>query len=91
MTKQQSLGRILLGLYLMFLLLGSVTGCIATRDWVQTQLAPVQYQVTEVDNRLQRTTEQAELALKNLEHMRLEQRLVLGVQEGGALASIPSV
>jgi outer membrane protein OmpA-like peptidoglycan-associated protein len=81
-TKQKSLGKILFGLYLMFLLLGGATGCIATRDWVRTQLAPVQYQVTEVDTRLQRTTEQTEFALKNLEHLRLEQRLVLGAQEG---------
>jgi outer membrane protein OmpA-like peptidoglycan-associated protein len=53
---------------------------------VQTQLAPVRYQVTEVDDRLQHTTEQTELALKNLEHLRLEQRLVLGVQEGARFA-----
>lgn len=82
MTNQQKHRRILFELFLIYLLLGGGTGCIATRDWVQTQLAPVRYQVTEVDNRLQRTTEQTELALKNLEHLRLEQRLVLGVQEG---------
>lgn len=86
MTKQQKLSKILLDLCLICLLLGGATGCIATRDWVQTQLAPVRYQVTEVDDRLQHTTEQTELALKNLEHLRLEQRLVLGVQEGARFA-----
>jgi outer membrane protein OmpA-like peptidoglycan-associated protein len=85
-TKPQNLRRILLDLFLIVLLLGGATGCVATRDWVRTQLAPVSYQVTEVDNRLQRTTEQTELALKNLEHLRLEQRLVLGVQEGARFA-----
>ena len=85
-TNQQKHRRILFNLFLIFLLLGGTTGCVATRDWVQTQLAPVRYQVTEVDNRLQRTTEQTELALKNLEHLRLEQRLVLGVQEGARFA-----
>ena len=86
MTNQQKHRRILFDLFLIFLLLGGPTGCVATRDWVRTQLAPVRYQVTEVDNRLQRTTEQTELALKNLEHLRLEQRLVLGVQEGARFA-----
>jgi len=81
-TNQQQPRRILLGLFLIFLLLGGTTSCVATRDWVRTELAPIRYQVTEADNRLQRTTEQTELALKNLEHLRLEQRLVLGVQEG---------
>jgi outer membrane protein OmpA-like peptidoglycan-associated protein len=75
-----------LGLFLIFLLLGGTTNCVATRDWVRTELAPIRYQVTEADNRLQRTTEQTELALKNLEHLRLEQRLVLGVQEGARFA-----
>ena len=86
MTNQQQPRRILLGLFLIFLLLGGTPSCVATRDWVRTELAPIRYQVTEVDNRLQRTTEQTELALKNLEHLRLEQRLVLGVQEGARFA-----
>jgi len=85
-TNQQQPRRILLGLFLIFLLLGGTPSCVATRDWVRTELAPIRYQVTEVDNRLQRTTEQTELALKNLEHLRLEQRLVLGVQEGARFA-----
>jgi outer membrane protein OmpA-like peptidoglycan-associated protein len=85
-TKQQKHRRILFELFMIYLLLGGATGCIATRDWVQTQLAPVRYQVAEVDNRLQHTTEQTELALKNLEHLRLEQRLVLGVQDGARFA-----
>jgi len=84
--KLHNLRRILTGLFFIFFLLGGATGCVATRDWVRTQLAPVQYQVTEVDTRLQRTTEQTDLALKNLEHLRLEQRLVLGVQEGARFA-----
>ncbi|MDH3600155.1 MAG: OmpA family protein [Candidatus Tectomicrobia bacterium] len=86
MRKLHNLRRILTGLFFIFFLLGGATGCVATRDWVRTQLAPVQYQVTEVDTRLQRTTEQTDLALKNLEHLRLEQRLVLGVQEGARFA-----
>ena len=86
MTNQQQPRRILLGLFLIFLLLGGTPSCVATRDWVRTELAPIRYQVTEADNRLQRTTEQTELALKNLEHLRLEQRLVLGVQEGARFA-----
>jgi outer membrane protein OmpA-like peptidoglycan-associated protein len=84
------------------LLLG-VSGCVATRGWVQSQMTPLNGRVTEVESRLDQTETQhtettrrigevvthldqtetkAALALKNLEHLRLEQSLALGVKEG---------
>jgi outer membrane protein OmpA-like peptidoglycan-associated protein len=86
-----------------FLLLLSLSGCLATRGWVQEQMAPVTGQVAEVETRLDqteakttsvtqrmteidahlgRTTTKADLALRNLEHLRLEQSFVLGIKEG---------
>lgn len=85
------------------LLLLSASGCVATRGWVQEQMAPLNAQVTEVQTRLGQsetratqatgrmaevearlgqTAAKTDLALKNLENLRLEQRFVLGVKEG---------
>jgi outer membrane protein OmpA-like peptidoglycan-associated protein len=90
------------GFFLPLLLLG-VSGCIATQDWVQSQMTPLSERMTEVEARLGQTEAQtadatkhigavegqlgltetkAALALKNLEHLRLEQSLALGVKEG---------
>jgi outer membrane protein OmpA-like peptidoglycan-associated protein len=47
-----------------------------------TTLARVTGQVTQTATHLDQTTNKADLALKNLEHMRLERDFVLGVKEG---------
>lgn len=81
----------------------SLSGCIATRGWVQEQLAPVNGQIAKVEARVDKTdartahvsqrmaeteahlgqtTTKAELALKNLEHLRRDQNFVLGIKEG---------
>lgn len=84
--KPHSPGKRIHSLFLsLFLLLGA-SGCIATRGWVQEQITPLRGQVTEVETRLNHTETQAELALKNLEHLRLERHLVLGVNEGANFA-----
>ena len=85
------------------MLLPSISGCMATRGWVQKQITPIQQQLAEVEGRqdwtaatierltgqaaqtkmhLDKTTNKAELALKNLEHLRLERDFVLGVKDG---------
>jgi outer membrane protein OmpA-like peptidoglycan-associated protein len=75
------------------MLLPSMSGCIATRGWVQEQITPLQQQLAEVEGRQERTatqtarrldqtTNKADLALQNLEHLRLERDFVLGVKEG---------
>lgn len=95
-------------LLLTLLFLPGVSGCVASRSWVQTQMQPLQQEVAGVEDRLQQvegntaqvttrvaaldtrlgqTAAQAELALNNLEHLRLEQNLMLGIQEGTTFAS----
>ena len=101
--RLQRFGRGIDVLLLSLSLLVGASGCIATRGWVQKQIAPISNQVSEVDTRLRQTEKQtedttgrmagveaqlgqtdtkAELALKNLENLHLEQRFVVGVQEG---------
>jgi outer membrane protein OmpA-like peptidoglycan-associated protein len=106
-VRPQSLGRGIYALALSQFLLVGVSGCVATRGWVQEQITPLSRQVMEVDTRvrqteaktdgamgriaeidaqLNQTKSQAELAFKNLENLRLEQRFVLGVHEGATFA-----
>jgi outer membrane protein OmpA-like peptidoglycan-associated protein len=87
--KTQRMRRSIRTMCLGLCLLLSASGCIATRGWVQEQMAPLGRQVAEVETRLSQTeadaasgTQQAELALKNLENLHLEQHFVLSVQEG---------
>jgi outer membrane protein OmpA-like peptidoglycan-associated protein len=61
-------------IFILFVL-ASISGCVATRGWVYEQLIPMEQRLGAVDTR-------TELALKNLENLRLEQHLVLGEQEG---------
>jgi outer membrane protein OmpA-like peptidoglycan-associated protein len=60
--------------FILFILTG-ISGCVATRGWVYEQLILMEQRVDDVDTR-------TELALQNLENLRLEQHLVLGGQEG---------
>ncbi len=87
--KAQSPRRRVYTLLLGVILLVGASGCVATRGWVHQQMAPLSQQVSEVEARLGQTEAntnramgRAELALKNLENLRLEQHFVLGVQDG---------
>lgn len=68
-----------LGILLIFILTG-ISGCVATRGWVYDQIIPMEQRLSDVDTR-------TELALKNLENLRLEQHLVLGEREGTNFAT----
>jgi outer membrane protein OmpA-like peptidoglycan-associated protein len=67
------------------LLLG-LSGCVATQGWVQKQLAPLQGRVAQVETHLEQTETKADLALKNLEHLRLEPQAMLRIKEGANFA-----
>jgi outer membrane protein OmpA-like peptidoglycan-associated protein len=60
-------------------LLFTVNGCIATRNWVQDQLNPI-------TGRLNNTDAKADRALAGLQNLRLEQRLVLDSGNGPTFA-----
>src|SRR5215470_1449509 len=49
-------------------ILACASGCVATRDWVRSQLDPV--------------NAKADQALAGLEHLQLEKKMVLGMKEG---------
>jgi len=53
----------------------------------ETRATQATGRMTEVEARLGQTAVKADLALKNLEHLRLEQRFVLGVKEGVSFAT----
>jgi outer membrane protein OmpA-like peptidoglycan-associated protein len=49
---------------------------------VETRIGQTETKTTSVETHLHQTTNKAELALRNLEHLRLEQSFVLGIKEG---------
>jgi|GEM_PF-1848070 outer membrane protein OmpA-like peptidoglycan-associated protein len=67
-------------------LLFTASGCLATRDWVETQLNPVKAQLNQTDARLNQTDAKADRALAGLQNLRLERRLVLGTDHGPTFA-----
>ena len=60
-------------------LLFALNGCLATRNWVQDQLNPI-------DSRLTDTNNKADKALNGLQNLHLEKRLVLNSQNGPTFA-----
>jgi len=67
----------------------ATSGCMATRSWVREQLGPVtgrlgavDRRVAEVDQRVDQVDGKASRALGALENLRLEKKLVLGMNEG---------
>jgi outer membrane protein OmpA-like peptidoglycan-associated protein len=70
------------------LLLG-LTGCLATRGWVQKQMNPLAERVSDVEGRLgqsearlQLVTGRADVALERLDNLQLEKRFVLNLEDG---------
>ena len=75
-----------------FLLL-SLTGCLATRGWVQKQVHPLGGRVSDVEGRLgqnearlQLVSNRADVALERLDNLRLEKRFVLNLKDGAQFA-----
>ncbi len=68
------------------ILLFTVSGCLATRNWVQNQLNPVKGQLNETNAKLNQTDAKADRALAGLQNLRLERRLVLGTGHGPTFA-----
>jgi outer membrane protein OmpA-like peptidoglycan-associated protein len=60
-------------------LLFTISGCLATRNWVQEQLNPI-------DSRLTETNNKADQALNGLQNLHLERKLVLNSQNGPTFA-----
>jgi outer membrane protein OmpA-like peptidoglycan-associated protein len=60
----------------------SISGCLATRDWVREQLDPVNGRLSSVDKRVDEVDAKADRALAGLGNLRLEDKLVLGMKEG---------
>jgi outer membrane protein OmpA-like peptidoglycan-associated protein len=60
-------------------LLSSASGCLATRNWVNDQLTPI-------DARLNNTDAKADQALNGLQNLHLEKKLVLNSQHGPTFA-----
>jgi outer membrane protein OmpA-like peptidoglycan-associated protein len=58
-------------------LLFTANGCLATRNWVQEQLNPINNQLGQQQTQLKDTNAKADQALTGLQNLRLEQRLVL--------------
>lgn len=76
------------------LFLSVLPGCLATRGWVQEQMAPldsrlsgVEGRMGEAEGRLSQVEEKASKALANFDHLRLEKRFVLSLKDGATFAS----
>ena len=63
-----------------------MSGCVATQGWVQKQLTPLEGRVSQVETHLDQTETKSELALRNLEHLRLEHYAMLRIKEGAHFA-----
>ncbi len=68
--------------FLLVVSLSSVSGCIATRNWVLERLEPVNGRLSEADRRIGEVDAKADRALAGLGNLRLEDKLVLGMKEG---------
>jgi outer membrane protein OmpA-like peptidoglycan-associated protein len=71
------------------LLAVSLSGCLATRDWVNEQVSPLSNRVSELEGRvsgvesgLAQTDEKADRALARFDNLKLERRFVLSMKEG---------
>jgi outer membrane protein OmpA-like peptidoglycan-associated protein len=74
-------------------LLLSVSGCLATRGWVQKQMHPLGDRVSDVEGRLgqnearlQLVSNRADVALDRLDNLRLDKRFVLNLKDGAQFA-----
>lgn len=68
------------------LLLLSSSGCIATRGWVNEQLAPLNERLSQTEGRLNETEAKTDSALNRLDHLQLERRLVLNLKNGATFS-----
>jgi outer membrane protein OmpA-like peptidoglycan-associated protein len=76
------------------ILLLSVSGCVATKGWVQEQMTPIAGRLSEIETRvgqnetkLSHASARADRALDRLDHLRLEKRFVLNLREEANFAS----
>ena len=69
------------------LLLFTANGCLATRNWVNDQLTPINGQLTQQQTRLNQTDAKADQALIGLQNLHLQQRLVLDSRNGPTFTS----
>jgi len=74
---------------LVLLILASTSGCLATRGWVNEQMAPrdsrvagVEGQVADVDARLSQTNARIDEVTTRLDNLHLERSFVLNLKEG---------
>lgn len=78
--------RVVASIFAGTILLFTVSGCLATRSWVDNQLNPVKGQLNETNAKLNQTDAKADRALAGLQNLRLERRLVLGMDHGPTFA-----
>ncbi|MBE3603286.1 OmpA family protein [bacterium] len=71
--------RIVASIFAVALSLSTVSGCLATRNWVNDQLNPVKSQLSE-------TNAKADRALNGLQNLHLERQLVLNSSHGPTFA-----
>ena len=62
------------------------SGCVATRSWVREQMEPVASRLGLLDKRVDEVDAKADRALTGLENLRLEKKLVLGMNKGATFA-----
>jgi outer membrane protein OmpA-like peptidoglycan-associated protein len=71
-----------------------LSGCLATRAWVQEQLTPldtrlsgVEERLAQNENRLGQVENKADKALMSLDHLRLERKFVLSLKDGATFSA----
>ena len=66
--------------------LACASGCVATRNWVRAEIEPVASRLGMVDRRVDEVDAKADRALAGLGNLRLEKKLVLGMNQGATFA-----
>lgn len=76
------------------LLLGTLPSCLATRGWVQEQIAPLDTRLSSAEGRMAQTEgrlgqveNKADRALMSLDHLRLERKFVLSLKDGATFSA----
>lgn len=76
------------------ILLCTLPGCLATRGWVQEQIAPLDTRLSSAEGRMAQTEgrlgqveNKADRALMSLDHLRLERKFVLSLKDGAIFSA----
>lgn len=80
--KVHSIGRRIALLGFGVFSLFSLQGCLATRGWVTEQIVPLDNRVSQVETGLSQTNARVDGIIDRLDHLRLERRVVLNLNEG---------